>query len=95
MENKIICHVAGDFLGEDIDYDEDVVITEETRANAEFIVRAVNSHDKLVGALECLQTALIWADSKGFISHVGTEAFKLAQEALKLAKGETSARQSD
>lgn len=63
-------------------------ITEDSKANAQFIVHACNSHADLLGALEAL---VGWA---GFVVEdaqdlSGYELILKARQALALAKGET------
>lgn len=60
---------------------------EETQQNAAFIVRACNSHDALVDALEYMveQMAREYTDRDGDTDHHGLEK---ARVALRLAKGE-------
>lgn len=58
------------------------IIGSDAEPNAEFIVRAVNSHQALVEALEGMMT---WKPS-GFAVKPKADAIAKAQAALKLAK---------
>lgn len=63
----------------------------ETEANAAFIVRAVNSHDALVEALEDIIHAAFEHGNKGLSGKTldpDGELLGAAKEALALAKGE-------
>lgn len=57
----------------------------EMRANARLIVRAVNSHDALVAALEDIVTRLV----TGFPDANEYPPVKKARSALSLARGQT------
>jgi hypothetical protein len=62
--------------------------TARGRANAELIVRAVNSHDALVAALERCIITLNSAMDKDFpLNLTWDDAVGMARAALKLAKG--------
>lgn len=62
------------------DYNQD-----ELKANAEFIVRAVNNHDKLLGTLKMLIEAL--RAPSGLPPWLGLESeYDMAKEAIKQAE---------
>ena len=86
---SVACEVQGD-----VDDDGGLIITQAVRDRAALIVRAVNSHDALV---EALQGIIDWADlalrnPQEFDSHgvrnLDGPAFDAARAALKLARGE-------
>ncbi len=53
--HKSICHVECSLVNDD----EDFVLTEEDRANAALIVKAVNHHAELVAGLESISKILV------------------------------------
>lgn len=56
---------------------------EEIEGNCDFIVRAVNSHTKLVEALKCALTEI---HNPGAMSHQGIDILEMIDSALALAK---------
>lgn len=61
----------------------------EQRANAELIVRAVNSHDALVEACRAVGNILAQNKVMGIAREEDHYMLELADKALKLAKGKT------
>lgn len=61
---------------------DDRIETETNEANAEFIVKAVNSHDELVEALDELQF-MVYRHTQG--EEISAEEFNLARQQAKQA----------
>ena len=75
-----------------VEYSTAIAPAAEDRANAHFIVRAVNSHDALVAALErivCLRVPA--GDIQNARNAIVIKMGDIAAKALNLAKGTTDA----
>lgn len=67
-------------------YMADVIPDEEARANAELIVRAVNSHDELVKACSRVLRSLEWSYTEDRLT--SEEQAKILRDAIAQAGGE-------
>lgn len=62
------------------------------KANADFIIRACNSHDEMVAALECAEDALLdaadkaWEEGRTHYANILSAEARKAHDALPLAK---------
>lgn len=59
----------------------------EALANAEFILKAVNSHDAMLAALKALQVQALQSNLNSPAHEWGWEALGMTRAALALAKG--------
>lgn len=61
---------------------------EQAKANAAFIVRAVNAHNDMLEALRFAEDALVWYDEEGKV--VAKNALKEVRAAIAKAEGRTA-----